>query len=92
MSDDPTKTLPEPRYDTQPGITAVLDRINALGENLTQQINNLRTEVVERLALVADQLSTLNAKIDVLNDEMLTLKADQKKHSRRIDELERKVS
>jgi chromosome segregation ATPase len=47
--DDPTKKIPEDeaRYDTKPGITAVLERINQLGEALQAQIAEVRAEQAE---------------------------------------------
>ena len=44
MNDDPTKKLPddETRYDTQPTITAVLHRLNEIGDNLRAEIETLR--------------------------------------------------
>jgi len=96
-----------PTPPTQPTIETVLERINQLGEslgaemnqrvdafeqNLTQQITNLRAEMNERFSQVDGQLAKLNAKVDVLNDELLNLKADQRMHGKRIDELERQAS
>lgn len=78
--------------DTKPGMTAVLERINQLGEMLSAEIQSLRVEINQRFSHVDDQLSTINAKIDILNDELLAVKAEQRKQGKRVDELERKVS
>jgi uncharacterized coiled-coil DUF342 family protein len=106
MSDDLTKELPEPKYETPPGITAVLERINQIGENLKAEIAEVRSGQ-EQLKLAVESLrdelqsfrtetlekfSQMNSKFDVLNNELLDLKAEQRRHGRRIDELERKAS
>ena len=95
--DDTTTKLPdETKYDTKPGITAVLERINELGEQLNKKIddsiNELRTEMNQRFTQVDDQLSTINAKLDILNEDLLEVKAQQRKQGRRVDDLERKAS
>ena len=117
MSDDLTKEQQEPRDETQPGITAVLERINQLGNELRVEIATVRDQMtteIETLRVGQEQLgaavqslrdelqsfrnetlekfSQMNSKIDVLNEERLELKAEQKRHGRRIDELERKAS
>ena len=55
MSDDLTKELPEPRYETQPGITAVLERINQVGESLKAEIAEVRSGQ-EQLKLAVESL------------------------------------
>lgn len=109
MSDDQTKVLTnegEPSTvtpSTQPTMTTVLERINALGDRLeakiTAEIQSLRTEMNERFeevnhrfSQVDEQLSTLSEKIAILNDDFLDVKAQQRKHGRRLDEIERKAS
>ena len=106
MSDDLTKELPEPRYETQPGITAVLERINQIGDGLRVEIEtvrvgqeqlgatiqSLRDELQSFRTEALEKFSQINSKIDVLNNELLDLKAEQRRHGRRIDELERKAS
>ena len=106
MSDDLTKELPEPQYETQPGITAVLERINQIGDGLRVEIEtvrvgqeqlgatiqSLRDELQSFRTEALEKFSQINSKFDVLNNELLDLKAEQRRHGRRIDELERKAS
>ncbi|HKP14157.1 MAG TPA: hypothetical protein VJZ91_18695 [Blastocatellia bacterium] len=61
MSDDPTKKLPkrEGRYDTQPTIETVLERINTLGESLGGKIDKVRDDLgaeIETLRVGQEQL------------------------------------
>jgi uncharacterized coiled-coil DUF342 family protein len=106
MSDDPTKEQQEPRYETQPGITAVLERINQLGDGLRAEIETLRVGQ-EQLGVAVQSLrdelqsfreetlekfAQMNGKIDILNEERLEIKAEQRRQGKRINELERKVS
>ena len=117
MSDDLTKEQPEPRYETQPGITAVLERINQLGTELRTEIATVRDQMtteIETLRVGQEQLGAavqslrdelqsfreetlekfaqMNGKIDVLNEERLEIKAEQRRQGKRVDELERKAS
>jgi hypothetical protein len=64
MSDeDPTKAVdPTATPLTQPTIETVLERINQLGESLNKRID----EAVAELRKVEDQLSVLNARIEIL--------------------------
>ena len=101
MSNDPT--VPP----TPPTIETVLERMNALGERLSAEIARVHADLTAEIAKVRDDLSAeiqvfreevneklskLDCKIDVLNDEFLEIKAEQKWHGKRLDELERKVS
>ncbi len=67
-NDDSTVKLPdnENKYDTKPGITAVLERINALDERLGQRMGDLqlsvdsfRSEVLKALRQVERQVEHL---------------------------------
>ena len=101
MSDD--LTVPP----TQPTIETILERINALGESLSAEIikvrHDLSTEITKvRVDLSAEiqsfreevdeKLYKLDGKLDVLNEDFLEIKGEQKRHGRRLNELERKLS
>ena len=96
--DDATVKLPddENKYDTKPGITAVLERINELSEQLRYEVNALDDKLsgkIESLHIeMTDQFIRLNKKIDVLNRELLEVKAEQERHGDRIGALESKPS
>lgn len=84
MSDDPTKQVPP----TPPTLETVLERINALDEKLSAEISELRNGQGQ----IITQLARLNAKIDILNDGLLEVKAEQRLQDKRVTELERKAS
>ena len=101
MSNDPT--VPP----TQPTLETVLERINALDEKLSGEIAKVHSDLNANITKVRGDLSTelhsfreevrekfsqVNSKFDVLNNELLKLKAEQRRHGKRIDELERKAS
>src|SRR5437868_10310813 len=58
MNDDPTKKLPddETRYDTQPTITAVLHRLNEIGDNLRAEMGTLRDDLRAEMGTLRDDL------------------------------------
>lgn len=79
MNDDPTNKLPDDktRYDTQPTITTVLERIDKLGDNLRAEIETLRVGQdqlhagQEQLRIGQEQLRVeLTAEIQALRSEM----------------------
>ena len=86
--DDPTTKLPddEAKYDTKPGITAVLERINQLGEQLNKRIDDavqdLRTEM-------QTGFRKLEQKIELLNKNDFELLTDHKLLEKRVDDLEK---
>jgi len=90
MNDDPT--VPP----TQPTIETVLERINALGERLSAEIAKVHSELSAEIQSfreeVDEKLYKLDCKLDVLNEDFLEIKGEQKRHGRRLNELERKVS
>jgi len=90
MNDDPT--IPP----TQPTIETVLERINALGERLSAEIAKVRVDLSAEIQSfreeVDEKLYKLDCKLDVLNEDFLEIKGEQKRHGRRLNELERKVS
>ena len=61
MNDDPTKKLPddETRYDTQPTITAVLHRLNEIGDNLRAEMGTLRDDLRAEMGTLRDDLKAV---------------------------------
>ena len=96
--DDPTRKVPEDeaKYDTKPGITAVLERINQLGEQLNKRIDEavaeLRTEITELRTETQAGFRKLDRRLDVLTGEIIDIKDNQRKLESRVDKLEEKVS
>jgi chromosome segregation ATPase len=86
-SDDPTTKLPddEAKYHTKPSITAVLERINTLEERLTARIDSAVAEL-------RAEMQTGFRKIDVLNRELLSMKAEHDQFKERLDNIEQKPS
>ena len=80
MSDDLTKNLPggEGRYDTNPTMETLLERINDLGEGLGIKIDKVRDDLSAEIDKVRDELrgeitsvrSELGAEIQSLRSEM----------------------
>lgn len=76
---------------TKPTIETVLERINALAQQLVEM-----REIVVRLEEKQDKLQVdlntglkrVERKIAILNENMLTVQADQRDHENRIEKLE----
>jgi hypothetical protein len=105
MSDDPTTRLPdtEQGYDTRPGVTAILERINELGErlaarigavesNLSARIDELSGQLAETRAEMSASFLMLGKKIDTLALDILQVRTDQKLLEDRVEKIERKPS
>jgi len=77
---------------TNPTIETVLQRINSLGEKLDGRISALENEMGEIRKDLRTGLRMVERKIDVLNDNILRVAADQKDLEKRVENLESKVS
>lgn len=85
--------------DTKPTIETVLERINTLGENLSQQINSVKDELNGRIDSLESQVGEIRAilrdfsfKIEALNKNFLQLQANQIDLQERVGNLESKAS
>lgn len=87
-SEDPTKRFKPTDPSTQPTITTVLERINALGEGLSQHMNAIEQKLVAEIAEVAATLRRVERKIEILNDGLLEVRADHRDMLERIENLE----
>jgi hypothetical protein len=76
MNSDSTNKLPNDveKYDTQPGITAVLERLNALDEKWERRFSTFEGTQQEMLAPTSQAHSTIRAEL--------------RDHRRRIEQLE----
>jgi uncharacterized protein YPO0396 len=83
MADDAT---------TKPTIETVLDRINALGENLGGRLERVEQQVTALRSDMEAGLRQIGRKIQVLNDNILTVQADHRDLIRRVEDLESKAS
>jgi len=65
MSDDPTKQQADDskKYDTVPGVTAILERIAQVEERLSHQITELRVEMQKGFRAIDRQMDTLSGNI-----------------------------
>ncbi|HJQ26160.1 MAG TPA: hypothetical protein VKA60_19745 [Blastocatellia bacterium] len=77
---------------TQPTLETILERINTLGESLNAKIETVRVEMQSFRDEVLEKILKLDEKFEVITDELLEIKAKQKWHGKRLNELERKVS
>ncbi len=103
MNEDPTKPQGGDQYDTTPGVTAILERINQVHTNLLERINQsdsaileliseVRTEMLTRFNDVEGQGRLTNHKLDVVREELFNAKVQVRDVQARVEELERKVS
>lgn len=94
--DDPTKEVDGTKYDTKPGITAVLERINQIGESLSAQIAEARAEshaeIADLRTEVTGMLRKIENRLSVLSDDMNRVRADLLDMESRILKLEEKAS
>src|SRR6185436_15227486 len=96
--DDPTRKVPEDeaKYDTKSGITAILERINQLGEQLNKKIDNAVSELSNRLTVEIESLRAemqtgfekIDRRLDVLSGEIIDIKDNHRKLKARVDKLE----
>ncbi|HXG63676.1 MAG TPA: hypothetical protein VNO70_01125 [Blastocatellia bacterium] len=91
-SDDQTRILPEGEadkpLDTKPMLEAILDRLNAL----TQDVRAIRAEMEKGFAEVQQQFRVLNKKFDILAQDVMQVRADQQLLEDRVTKLEQKPS
>ena len=88
MSEDPTKPQADEKFDTTPGVTAILERINQVRDEMMAKL----TEIETRVKVVEEQGRLTNHKFDILTKEMFEYKALVRDTQARVDELERKTS
>jgi hypothetical protein len=91
MSNDLTQNLPNDAT-TKPTIETVLDRINALGDTLTLRMNEIVVNVAQLRNDVEQGFRRVERKIELLNNDFLEIRSDQKDLLTRIESLERKAS
>jgi chromosome segregation ATPase len=94
MSDEPTQDIGE-KYQTKPTIETVLERINALGEQLNARIDtlseqlNARVDGLEkRFDAVDDRLDDMKTKMKLLNNDVLQMRSDIERMGERIEAIE----
>ena len=91
MSDDLTRDLPRDN-PTRPTIETVLERIDALGESLAERIGKVETELTVLNTGMVDGFRRVERKIELLNRDFFTIRADQEHLLQRIEGLESKSS
>lgn len=84
MSEDVTRNIEE-KYDTQPTIKTVLERLSSIEQSFNQRLNSLEQrmderfdEVVGRLDGLEGRVNTLSLKMEILNEDVLALRADDR--------------
>jgi len=85
--------------NTKPMLNAILERINALGEQLNARIDALSEEMNERftrvdarLEYIEKSMQQLGVQVQILNREIFGLKTDHEILVSRVDNLESKAS
>jgi hypothetical protein len=73
MSDEETKLISNPR---------------SFEEKVLEQLDELRSRVAETQETIKSYFDNFDEKLDVINNELLQLKADQRKTERRLRKLE----
>ncbi len=56
MSNDPTEPQGGGQYDTTPGVTTILERINQVHTNLVERIDQIHTDLVDRISGVSTEM------------------------------------
>jgi predicted nuclease with TOPRIM domain len=82
MSDEPTKDIAE-KYDTKPTIETVLERINALGEQLNARVDRLEEQLDIRLDRIESEVKLTHSEVYALRADFKELKSDLKVHESR---------
>ena len=82
MSDEPTKDIAE-KYDTKPTIETVLERINALGEQLNTRVDSLEERLGIRLDRLESEVKLTHSEVYALRADFKELKNDLKVHEPR---------
>lgn len=87
-NEDQTKRFNSTDRSTQPTIITVLERISELGENLGQRMNAIEQRLVTEITEVASTVRRVERKIEILNDNLLEVRADHRDMRERIERLE----
>ena len=82
------KTVSERLYDTKP----IWERALAEIAEIRSELAETRGEIAELRSEMRDGFQTLGSKMDVLNEDVLTVRAEQRLLRKRIDDLESKAS
>lgn len=95
-TDEPTKDLKEPQeYETKPILAAILERVNAIGDELAafRQETKTRLDALEsEMRDVKKNLRSLERRFDIFNQDLNRIRGDMLDHENRIEDLERKAS
>jgi hypothetical protein len=82
------KTFNERMYDTKP----IWERALAEIAEIRSELAETRGEIAELRSEMTDGFRTLGSKMDVLNQDVLTVRADQRLLGKRVQDLESKLS
>jgi flagellar motility protein MotE (MotC chaperone) len=95
-TDEPTKDLKDPQeYETKPILAAILERVNAIADELAafRQETNTRLDALEsEMRDVKKNLRSLERRFDIFNQDLNRIRGDMLDHENRIEDLERKAS
>lgn len=88
MGEDPTKPQADEKFDTTPGVTAILERINQVRDEMQQN----DSQIIMPLQALQTQVRMIDHKFDILLKELFEYKAHVRETQARVEELERKAS
>jgi hypothetical protein len=69
VSEDTTQDMSQ-KYDTKPTIETVLERINALSDELRGEIQSFRAETGERLSLIEERVIRIETRMEIRLDRI----------------------
>ena len=86
------KTVNERLYDTKPIWERALAEIAEARAEVAETRAELKAEIAELRSEMRDGFRTLGSKMDVLNEDVLTVRAEQRLLGKRVQDLESKAS
>jgi len=107
QTDEPTEKLKEPEeYETKPVVSLILERVNAIGDELTTfraEFQQFKAETTARLGGIETELREfkeetriefrkVNKRLDIISVDIQKIRTDAALLEDRIDGLERQAS
>jgi predicted RNase H-like nuclease (RuvC/YqgF family) len=99
QANDDLRRMADPMYALHMDMHDLFQQVQALNDKVDARLHDTRpiweavqTQIAEFRTEMNEQLSKLNKKLDIMNRELLEVKAEQSEQADRIDKLERKPS
>lgn len=87
MSEEPTKDIGQ-KYDTRPILENILTEMRSGFEAINRRIDEFEGRVNARLERIENRLDKIERKIKILNDDVLSIRADIAGVDQRVTNLE----